>query len=68
MNKRAILPLLILIPLMLVGLIIFFFVFKAVLGLLIKAVLWTLVLGFGIIVIYVVYKVIKYMVEDNKKK
>ena len=65
MNKKGILPLIALIPLILVGLLVLYFVFKAIVGLVIQAVMWTLVLGIIIFVIWLIYKLIKYM---RKKK
>lgn len=49
----------IMLPLIIIGLIVSYFVFKAVIGMLIKAVIWTVGLAILIGAGYILYKIIK---------
>lgn len=59
MNKKGIIWFLA-IPLIIIGLVVAYFIIKAVVGLLITAIMWTIVLGFIVLTGYVVYLLIKW--------
>lgn len=65
-NKKGLLPLIILIPLMLVGLIIFYFILKALIGIVIKTVMWTLALGFVVLIGFIIYYIIRWALRKRK--
>lgn len=59
-NKKGLLPLVFLIPLILVGLIIFYFVLKGIIGLVLNALIWTLGIAFIVLAGFIIYHIIKW--------
>ena len=66
-NKHGFLPLLLLIPLIIIGLIMTFFIVKFIFDLLILAVMWTAIVGFIIITALVLFYIIKFMRSQRGK-
>ena len=56
MNKKGILPLLVLIPLILIGFIIFFFVLGGIVDLVTKIIIWSITLSIIFAGVYLLYK------------
>lgn len=68
MNKKGLLPLIFLIPLILIGLIVGYLIIKAVVGLIATAIFWTIGLAFIIALVYILYMLFKWAVSPKKRK